>query len=405
MEPKVVYDKGGGLGMLKIYNIVYFLLIIIITLTGCRSSNEVMTSHPKSSRVSITKSTVDETTKTQTQSTEANDEAVKSTYNNTKISNNQTNGVKTKDDIKIGETNGNLCLGGEAAYDGTYEYYWFGTPDETVGYLVKSKPDFTEKTILSKDRPSFINIKNDWIYYIKVSNLNGMVGQICKIKKDGSGRQLLFSGESSSMIIVGETIYFINCQDGYRVYSMNTSGEKITKYNIVNCDGLQYMNGFFFYSLSQDNDNLSTNVYKTRYLGKESVTKVVEIDGYFIAYANKIFFKDKNILYSCDINGKNKTKLFNIKINNFNISNNEIYCFVPDKNREETYGNQIYRISLDGKKVERITNDENKNIRISISCIVGDYIYYMADYGESVYELRKIKKDGSMDIELPSLNY
>jgi hypothetical protein len=57
-------------------------------------------------------------------------------------------------------------------------------------YLYKIKTDGTEKTRLNEDNTSMVNIAGDWIYYVSIDSETGE-RTFCRIKKDGSGKQLV----------------------------------------------------------------------------------------------------------------------------------------------------------------------------------------------------------------------
>ncbi len=79
-----------------------------------------------------------------------------------------------------GNTPGNIANGGYAAAQGSWIYY----SSKSEGKMYKEKKDGSEKTAVTNDSASDINVIGDWIYYKN----NSDSGSIYKIKADGTGK-------------------------------------------------------------------------------------------------------------------------------------------------------------------------------------------------------------------------
>ena len=122
-----------------------------------------------------------------------------------------------------GNTSGNIANGGYAAAQGSWIYY----SSKSEGKMYKEKKDGSEKTAVTNDSASDINVAGDWIYY--KNNSDG--GRIYKIKADGTGRTRLNDVNSNSINVSGEWIYYYagGIIEGFKLYKMKLDGTGITK--------------------------------------------------------------------------------------------------------------------------------------------------------------------------------
>ena len=89
-----------------------------------------------------------------------------------------------------GNTPGNIVNGGIAATDGEWIYY-SNTRDQEKLYRIK--PDGNDKQKVSDDLSKMLNVVEGWIYYYNFLHMSDMIpiGELCRIKTDGSGRQIV----------------------------------------------------------------------------------------------------------------------------------------------------------------------------------------------------------------------
>ena len=112
-------------------------------------------------------------------------------------------------------------------YDGYIDWvYYCSGPYKSpyAGELYKIKTDGTERTKVSDDSLSLINVVGDWIYYITQ-------GKIFKIKTDGTGKTKLNDDISFRLNIAGGWIYYINRSDNLKIYKIKTDGTGRTEAN------------------------------------------------------------------------------------------------------------------------------------------------------------------------------
>jgi len=72
------------------------------------------------------------------------------------------------------------------------------------GGLYKMRTDGTKKQCLTSDEPFYINVIDNYIYYINWSYST----DICRIKTDGTGRQILYTGHFDCLTTDGNYLYF-----------------------------------------------------------------------------------------------------------------------------------------------------------------------------------------------------
>jgi hypothetical protein len=102
------------------------------------------------------------------------------------------------------------------------------------------RTDGTEEQRLAEGMPFYINVVNDWIYYVDEA-----AGNICKINTDGSHMQRLYSGRYECLTTDGKSLYF----DCYRdsVFKASINGEHISKILTGNIEHPFVADGWLYY--------------------------------------------------------------------------------------------------------------------------------------------------------------
>ncbi len=86
--------------------------------------------------------------------------------------------------------------------------------------IFKMRTDGTERTKLSDDKSSYMNIEGGWIYYSNSSD----EGKLYKMRTDGTERTKLNDHNSCCINIAGDWIYYLNSREDYQLYKMRTDG-------------------------------------------------------------------------------------------------------------------------------------------------------------------------------------
>ena len=228
-----------------------------------------------------------------------------------------------------GNTQENQMNGGILVEDEQYVFYCVKDYRDK-NYIFRETKETGETIELTTTNASFLNIYNDYLYYINDEN------SVFKMKKDGSDRQRIIE-EATSMYVENNYLYYIND-------------------NMF--DGLFKL-------------NLETNKSK-EIIG----TGVIE----FIVYKGNIYYisDEDNMLYKADVNGKNIQIISTDYLSNICIVNDKIYAI------NHTDGNSIYEINLDDGKSRRILSMDSA-LKNNGYIIVSNKIGVLQKYGASRY--------------------
>ncbi len=239
-----------------------------------------------------------------------------------------------------GNTQENQMNNGILVADENYVFYC--AKDYRDKYYIFRRTKATGEVLeLTTSNAKFLNIYNDYLYYINEEN------SIFKMKKDGSDRQRVVEG-ATSMYIENNYLYYIN--------------EKM-------------FNSLFKVDLET---NKSEKIIDTEI--KE-----------FTIYKEYIYYisDEDNQLYRVDINGNNNQNVSTDNLSNICVVKDKIYAI------NKTDGNSIYEFSLDGLENRKILSMDNvlKNdgyiivnnmIGILKEFITENYIYFYDLNGQEV---------------------
>ena len=282
-----------------------------------------------------------------------------------------------------GNTMSNIANGGNVASDRAYEYIRYS--DDNCLYRLNIANSEAQK-IINKGA-CYINIVGDWIYYIERLEDEPYYGGIFKIKKDGSSNQELLAGSYRYLIVNKDTVYFLDKNAGYKIFSMKTDGSNLRCIYNDACDQMLFDNGFLYFKHYPDMYSLSMN-------DTSAPPKIVENVDSFVVYNNMMFYTKRdnvNQLIKQVVGEDEKTVLVDNLVPPYNISNERIYFM---KQAEGL----IYSMDLDGESINPIPNSSDSN---KISAVVEEYIYYWVDDEAPV--LMRIKVDGSSNVRVEDL--
>jgi hypothetical protein len=291
-----------------------------------------------------------------------------------------------------GNSCGNIVNGGYAAnYNGSIYYVNgldVGMTSDNKLYKVES--DWSGKTKISDDKAHFINIADDWIYYSNMSDGDSQFGgKIYKIKVDGTERTKLNDYDSTYVSVCGDWIYYTNGSVGEwisnnKIYKIKTDGTSEQMICDDMCSNL-VVEGDWIYYLSDVSSNkgyYNSYLYRIKLDGSEK-TKVYEIPMYdFIISNEQIIFNDDDGLSIMDMSGQNVRHVATGINMYYNTDGTWIYY-----SDDAPYGG-LYRIKPDGTNNEKLSDNRIANIHI-----VGDWIYYASMMAENTNPYR-IKTDG-----------
>jgi len=190
------------------------------------------------------------------------------------------------------------------------------------GYIFSMNIDGTDLQQLNEEYVSGINIIDGWIYYmnsiyhnnsISIGNITSIGNQdgnngtgICKMRTDGSERQLLINDKVNDFVVVGDIIYY-STWDG--IFSIG-----------INENNRQQLNDTFSWS--------------------------VNVIGDWIFYIDSSNEK----LHRIGIDGSNEQQLIGEKVRSIHIIGDRIYF-------EDGDNSKIYSIKPDGSDRRRLSSD------------------------------------------------
>jgi serine/threonine protein kinase len=280
--------------------------------------------------------------------------------------------------IEYGNSAGNIDNAGIAAQQGDWVYYMNWSDNE---YLYKIQTDGTERTKLSSDPCSYINVVGDWIFYINGSDRD----TVYKIRTNGKSRKKLNDDISFDISVAGDWIYYMNGSDNYTLYKMRTDGTKKTKLNSDESEDANIIGDWIYYKNCSDNGYLykiqTDGTGRTKFNGDQAYN--INVNGGWIYYRN-VSEGNWNI-YKIETDGTGKTKL-NSDYNSdyINVVGDWIYYINTSDNRS------IYKIRTDGTGRTKLNSDDSSFINV-----VGDWVYYIVRIDNDGRYLYKIRMDGT----------
>jgi hypothetical protein len=121
---------------------------------------------------------------------------------------------------KLGFSGGNIGAGGLMGGDGQGWVYY---RSEMAGWhLYKARLDGTEKTKISDDYPSLINVLGGWVYYVNYQDQFSLY----RVRTDGTDRQKLVDGYCGNLFVAESGMYFDlrDASNSPQVYKANLDG-------------------------------------------------------------------------------------------------------------------------------------------------------------------------------------
>lgn len=184
----------------------------------------------------------------------------------------------------------------------------------------------------------FVTLKNNWLYYL---NKNDGC-KIYKMSTDGKQRQKLNDDNSHSIIATDEWVYYLNHSDDLKIYKIYTDGTRRQKLNNVSCDSIYIVDEWIYY---------------TSNYGK---------------------------IYRMRTDGALQQKL-----------NDDNYCFLINVSSEWVYyingsdGDKIYKVRIDGTQKQKLSEDASY---INLAGAVGESVDYIGNVINEIKDIYKNRK-------------
>jgi hypothetical protein len=284
-----------------------------------------------------------------------------------------TNKVTLKSDNDVNKI-GNIINGGYIAQQGASIYYSNGGY-EPIRIL---KPNGDSKFICDYYGGSYINIVNNYIYYISVSEGNG--NEIIKVKTDGTNERRVLKAKCSFLYVKDKWMYFTVMGTG-NLYKAKTDGTNIKKLSDDFCTFTNVVGDTIYYCNVSD----KRRIYKITNNKKSKLTNdscsYINVVGDWIYFINET---DSKKIYKIRINGNEETAIIAQKAEAVNVSDNWIYYAILDDD-------SIHKSKLDGTGKETlIANSTSSTPCLSI---LGGWIFYFSP--ADGYKICKVRLDGT----------
>lgn len=305
----------------------------------------------------------------------------------------------------------NILRGGNVIKNGQWIYYRNFSED---GVLYKMKEDGKDKTKLTNNSASYINIVNDFIYYVSV---NG----IYKVRIDGTRNTKIrdfkddnkyktktefkdlsiYKNEFYNLYAANDRLYFVDStrapvDDGYKILvSIDTDGknEKLHQTGtniegfIIDKDFIYYWGSFHvggLYKMKLDDTNKVI-------LTKSFITNVSLLKNQFYFITNDFDNPEVSQRIFKTTDGFRTEKLLQIpsKITNMNVISENIYYSTLHNPKT------LYKANLEGNNISEVCNFEDKisNINFDGQCL---YVVSKSDnfQGTAKSLMYKLKPSG-----------
>ncbi|TYQ15500.1 UNVERIFIED_CONTAM: uncharacterized protein DUF5050 [Acetivibrio alkalicellulosi] len=116
--------------------------------------------------------------------------------------------------------------------------YYINKGDESSIY--KMKLDGSENMKLNNNRSSYINVENEWIYYIEIEFLGGeYYYYLCRIKTDGSSKTIIAKIDDSTINyinLIDDWIYYVRSEWLGKTYRIKKDGSEDMRLSLTDFD-------------------------------------------------------------------------------------------------------------------------------------------------------------------------
>jgi hypothetical protein len=230
--------------------------------------------------------------------------------------------------------------------------------------------------------------RDNWIYY---KTQHSYTGKLCKVRPDGTDRTTISSDEASKLNITGNWLIYKNNLDN-RLYKIKTDGTIRTKLNDLNVIDVRVLDNYIYFTEYTPFDAYHDRpqLFRMKLDGSDKKKITTEEIAEFIISDNWVYYKgySDNKLYKIKLDGTSNTKISDDYAMYINKVGDWIYYSNSSNERS------LYKIKADGSGKSRITGDTDiHNINV-----YDGFIYY--SNGSDSYKLYKVKVDGSSRTKL-----
>ena len=296
------------------------------------------------------------------------------------------------EDGATGNSTGNLYNEGLfCEYEG---YVYFANPEDEYS-LYRMKNDGSEIEKLHNDTVSYIQVMNDYIYYVRRNPIDddsifrGTLYGICRLEIGEKSSERLYSGIVETMVICGNYIYFTSYDDTnlIQLKSIKVDGEELTDISDIDYMPIAVSGETYYFPNVEENHNLM-------YIDAGSSSIGTSMNGNYYMPS----FVD-GYMYYIDLDNDMKLTRASLKSNtlevldegrciNYNVSgeNDLIYYQIEGED-----GNRLNCMSMNGLEKKTVAEGNYCNIHITEK-----YTYYYKLVGADSKELYRADNENNV---------
>jgi len=297
-------------------------------------------------------------------------------------------------DTATGNTAGNIYNGGLFSENNGLIYF---SNEKAGGSLYVMNSDLSNIRKLHDDKAVYINVDNNYIYYVRAMNIQddnkGIMpfsnAGVFRIKLNGSELKSITGKPSAYLRLKGNDLYF-------QRYDVDT-GINLYKYQIDGSNERILVNDGVIPVYITDTELYFTGFSNDYNINKVNLKSFLKYDAYDGSYYCPIFMDDyiyyiyanNRKIYRMNMDGSNKELLVDYPCRTYNITNSGTYLYYQV---DDGKNDGIYRMHLRKMTSTLLSEGSYKQINVTNS-----YVFFK-DYDNS--NTYMVKADGVPDVNV-----
>lgn len=282
---------------------------------------------------------------------------------------------------KVGTTPSNANRFGKVTTQGNWVY--FAGSDSAI---YRMRNDKSEIQRICDYSAVSLNVVGEWIYFV-----DGTVGGIHKIRIDGTGKTKISNVTSYKVYVDGDWVYYTDQYWGGKLYKMKSDGSSVTQITSKQCRDYIINNGYVYFT-----DSSNGIVYKCSLSGTGETILCAGFGGSYLALVgNKLVItKNYNILsVNLDGSGFYSFGTTNVQYSFLNGYDGWVYYLENDFRDVPNVVSSFGRMRYDGSQKTKIYEYEDLNHANAFINVVDGWMYFQNEHeNDSLY---RIKIDGT----------
>ncbi len=294
----------------------------------------------------------------------------------------------------LGNDPNNTVYGGHIASDNTS--YYFAKEDSENSILLRMDKATLDVEKLSDACIHDINVSEDYLYYYKIDEETFSFG-IYRINKDGTNEIKLRKGIFSSLMLIGDDLYFTDYEPE-KLYRMHSDGTGYEVFLEDDCWKFLYNNGYIYTTQFAKDSYSEFSIIRYNVVSKEkevlvpslkySVSDYKFVIPFFVSGSKLYYLPSEGGVVSMNLDGSEMRTIIDENVLSMAVSVNHIIYYT-------TYADGKYKINscdFDGNVIKVIKEDLTFNH--NLEGIADDYIFFNYKDGED-NKVGMVKSDGT----------